>query len=234
MASHENPKKKARILVVDDHPMIRESLARLIDKQKDLVCCGEAGTVSETQTIAMKQKPDLAILDLRLKNADGLELIKSLKAQLPNLKILILSQCEGALYAERALRAGALGYLDKEQAADEVLNAIHTVLKGEIYLTRGLAAVLLHKLVGPKAKLARGDASPLTDRELHVLDLLGTGMSTREIASALSLSFKTVESHRENIKHKLGLDGAAALTRYALEWSRRHASTPPDVPPPEG
>ena len=219
------PEIKTRILVVDDHPMMRASLIHLIEQQDDLICCGEAGSVAETQTVVAKQKPDLAILDLRLKNADGLELIKSLKAQFPELKILVMSQCEGSVYAERALRAGALGYLDKEQAADEVLNAIRTVLGGSVYLTRGLAALLLHHFVGSHSKGPRKDGSPLTDRELHVLELLGSGMSTREIAGALNLSFKTIETHRENIKHKLGLNGAAALMRYASEWARQQSRT---------
>lgn len=226
------PETATRILVVDDHPMIRDGLIRLIGLQSDLICCGEAGSVAETQSIVAKQKPDLAILDLRLKNADGLELIKSLKAQFPELKILVLSQCDGAIYAERALRAGALGYLDKEQAADEVLNAIRTVLAGSVYLTRGLAAMLLHKFVGSHSQGHRSDASPLTDRELHVLELLGSGMSTRAIAVALNLSFKTIETHRENIKHKLGLQGAAALVRYASEWARQQAPANPSSPAP--
>ena len=213
--------------------MMRDGLIRLIELQDDLICCGEAGSVAETQAIMAKQKPDLAILDLRLKNADGLELIKSLKAQFPELKILVLSQYEGAVYAERVLRAGALGYLDKEQAAEEVLNAIHTVLGGSVYLTRGLAAILLRNFVGSPSKGPRKDASPLTDRELHVLELLGSGMSTREIAGALNLSFKTVETHRENIKHKLGLRGAAALTRYASDWARQQAPAKPPPPTPQ-
>jgi DNA-binding NarL/FixJ family response regulator len=232
MANRTVPsEKKTRIVVVDDHPMMRNSLIQLIEQQGDLICCGEAGSVAETQTVVAKQKPDLAILDLRLKNADGLELIKSLKAQFPKLKILVLSQCEGAIYAERALRAGALGYLDKEQAADEVLNAIRTVVAGSVYVTRGLAAMLLQNFVGSPSKLPRRDASPLTDRELHVLELLGSGMSTREIAGALNLSFKTVETHRENIKHKLGLRGASALIRYASDWARQQSPANPTLPP---
>ena len=223
--------KKSRILVVDDHPMMRESLIRLIERQADLMCCGEAGTMTETQTVVAKKKPDLAILDLRLKNADGLELIKSLMSQFPELKILVLSQCDGAIYAGRALRAGALGYLEKEQAADEVLTAIRTVLAGTVYLTRGLAALLLHNFVGTRSKGPSGGANLLTDRELHVVGLLGSGMSTREIATALNLSFKTIETHRENIKHKLGLKGAAALTRYASEWARQKSSGDQASPP---
>jgi DNA-binding NarL/FixJ family response regulator len=217
----------ARILVVDDHPMVREGLVRLISQQADLVCCGEAGTVRETMTAVDSHRPDLVILDLRLKGEDGLELIKSLKSQFPDLRILILSQYEAPLYAERALRAGALGYVVKEEAAAEVLNAVRTVLAGQVYLTRGMAALLLHKFVGPAGKSSQEGVQQLTDRELHVLHLLGAGYSTREIATELKLSFKTVETHRENIKRKLGLQGAAALIHYATNWNRQQGSSLP-------
>ena len=207
--------------------MVRDGLIRLIGQQNDLFCCGEAGTVAETQAAVARHKPDLVILDLRLKGGDGLELIKSLKSQFPDLRILILSQYEAPLYVERALRAGALGYVVKEQAADEVLQAIHTVLGGEVYLTRGMASTLLHKFVGPAPRSTPGTVEPLTDRELHVLELLGSGMSTRQIASELNLSFKTIETHRENIKRKLKLRGASALVHYATEWARQRTSLPP-------
>ena len=220
---------KTHILVVDDHPMMREGLIRLISKQRDLVCCGEAGTAAQAQTAIAKQKPDLVIMDLRLKSGDGLELIKSLKAQFADLRILILSQYDAPLYIERALRAGALGYVIKDQAAEEVMTAIRTVLSGQVYLTRGMAALLLHKFVGTPPKAPSGGVEPLTDRELHVLQLLGAGMSTREIAEELKLSFKTIETHRENIKRKLGLRGAAALMHYATEWAREHIAVTPEA-----
>jgi len=219
---------QARVLIVDDHPMVRDGLIRLISRHGDLVCCGEAGSVSEAMSAAATQKPDLVILDLRLKGGDGLDLIKSLLAQFPNLRILILSQYEAPLYAERALRAGALGYVVKEQAAEEILGAIRTVLAGEVYLTRGMAALLLHKFVGATPKSSgRDGAGQLTDRELHVLHLLGAGLSTREVAGELKLSFKTIETHRENIKRKLGLQSAAALVHYATQWSRQEISVSP-------
>jgi DNA-binding NarL/FixJ family response regulator len=219
--------QKARILVVDDHPMIREGVARLLSQQEDLVCCGEAATAAQTMALVQSGKPDLVILDLRLKGGDGLELIKSLKALYPDLRILILSQYEAPLYAERALRAGALGYLIKEQGAEEVLSAIRTVLSGQVYLTRGTAALLLHKYVGTPNRSSPEGVQQLTDRELHVLGLLGAGLSTREIAAELKLSFKTVETHRENIKRKLGLQGAAALIHYATNWAAQQASLAP-------
>jgi DNA-binding NarL/FixJ family response regulator len=219
----------SRILIVDDHPMVREGLVRLISQHQDLVCCGEAANGRDTVAAVASQRPDLVILDLRLKGEDGLELIKSLRSQFSDLRILILSQYEAPLYAERALRAGACGYLVKEQGAEEVLNAIRTVLGGELYLTRGIAALLLHKIVGANAKTATEHLQQLTDRELHVLNLLGMGLSTREIAAELGVSFKTVETHRENIKHKLGLQGAAALIHYATNWARQEAAIAPSA-----
>lgn len=214
---------KAKILVVDDHPMVRDGLIRLIDQQEDLVCCGEAATVAETHQAVETLKPDLVVLDLRLKGGDGLELIKSLKSGYSHLRILILSQYDAPIYVERAMRAGAMGYLIKEQAAEEVLKAIRTVLSGEVYLSRAMATVLLRKIVAPNPKNSQG-AEPLTDRELHVFQLLGAGLSTREIATELNLSFKTVETHRENIKRKLNIRGASALVHAATEWSRQQVS----------
>jgi DNA-binding NarL/FixJ family response regulator len=205
--------------------MVRDGLIRLISQQTDLACCGEAATGPETHAAVDRLKPDLVILDLRLKQGDGIELIKSLKAQHADLRILILSQHEAPIYVERALRAGALGYVIKEQAADEVLKAIRSVLAGDIYLTRGMAALLLRKLVGPTPPQEAGKQS-LTDRELTVLQLLGTGLSTREIASQLNVSFKTIETHRENIKRKLSIRTAPALVHYATEWAREQVSVP--------
>jgi DNA-binding NarL/FixJ family response regulator len=221
----------ARILLVDDHPMVREGLIRLITQHSDLTCCGEASNSKETVEAVSNLKPDMVILDLRLKGEDGLELIKSLRSQFSDVRILVLSQYEAPLYAERALRAGALGYVIKEQAAEEVLNAIRTVLSGQVYLTRGMAAMLLHKFVGGNKPGATTGIEQLTDRELHVLHLLGIGRSTREIAAELKLSFKTVETHRENIKRKLGLPGATALIHYATNWARQEMSLPPDREP---
>ncbi len=224
---------KARILVVDDHPVVRDGLTRLLSSQADLECCGEASSAAETLKATAKLKPDLLVLDLRLKDGDGLELIKSLKAQWPRLRILVLSQFESKIYVERALRAGALGYVVKEQAAEELLKAMRTVLAGEVYLTRAMAALLLRKFVGA-ASTDRTGLELLTDRELHVLHLLGVGMSTREIAIELNLSFKTVETHRENIKRKLGLTTASELIHYAARWGKEQISLPPEKFQDEG
>ncbi len=210
---------KVRILIADDHPLVRDGLTLLISGQHDLTCCGQASTVAETQIQVARLQPDLIILDLRLKDGDGMELIKILREQHPAVRIMILSQHTGALYVERALRAGAVGYVSKEHAAEELLKAIHAVLAGEIYLERGMAAFLLQRFVGTPAQAAPGGIEQLTDREMHVFQLLGAGRSTREIAADLNRSFKTVESHRENIKRKLQLRGAAELVNRAIEWA---------------
>ena len=202
--------------------MVRDGLIRLIGQQADLVCCGEAATAEETSAAVNELKPDLVVLDLRLKGADGLELIQILKAAHPEIKILMLSQYDAQIYVERAMRAGARGYLIKDQAADEVLQAIRAVLRGEVYLSREMASLLLGALVGD-SKVPNSSVDSLTNRELQVFQLLGAGLSTREIATELKLSFKTIETHRENIKRKLNLRGAAALVHAANKFYNQQA-----------
>jgi DNA-binding NarL/FixJ family response regulator len=210
-----------RILVVDDHPLVRDGLVQLIRRQNGLTCCGEADTVLYAQETALKENPDLVILDLRLDKGDGLELIKTLKSQLPKLRILVLSQLDEVLYAERVLKAGAHGYLMKEEAAKEVVTAIRMVLAGELYVSPKMSGLILRKMIeSPSARPVSGVES-LTDRELQVFQMLGAGKSTRRIATELFLSFKTVETHRENIKAKMGLADATSLIHQATIWYRR-------------
>jgi DNA-binding NarL/FixJ family response regulator len=212
------PASKQRILIADDHPLFREGLIQLINREGDLSCCGQTGTVAATQTAVATLKPDLLVLDLRLKDGDGLELIKSLKARFPDLFVLVLSEHDETLYAERALRAGARGYLMKEEATDEVLNAIRRILQGELYVSRKMSVLALHKLLD-NAPQARGNyLECLSDRELQVFQMLGAGRGTADIATELHVSFKTIESHRENIKHKLGLRNAVDLLCHAVHW----------------
>ncbi len=213
-----NLKGQTRVMVVDDHPLVREGLQAMISRQPDLICCGEADSAAGTQEAIESCKPDLLLLDLRLRSDDGLELVKALIARFPSLRILVISQFDEALYAERALRAGARGYVMKEQVTDEVLNAIRTILAGELYVSPRIAALALHKMIETRPAAPRGGLESLTDRELQVFQLLGAGLSTRHIATKLHLSFKTVETHRENIKHKLGLPDAAELARRAADW----------------
>jgi len=216
---------KASVLVVDDHPLFRHGVTLLIDRQSDLYCCGEADSVASAQAAVATKKPRVVLLDLRLGNEDGVELIKALKARFASLHILVLSQHDEALYAERALRAGANGYIMKEEATDEVLIALRTVLAGQPYVSRKMAALVLHKMLENKPN-QRGDGIVnLSDRELQVFQLIGTGLSARQIATDLHLSSKTIHTHRENIKNKLGLHTAAELVCHASDWIRRDASS---------
>ena len=215
-------KPSSRILVVDDHPVVREGFATVIKRQRDLICCGGVGSVEETYEAVARLRPDLVLLDLWLGGADGLELIKSLKSQFPLLRILVISFCDEAIYAERALRAGARGFVSKEQPPKEILTAIRTVLANELYVSPTIAQVMLHKSAGFRRESRERGGGMMTDRELQILQLLGGGMSTREIGNELGVSFKTVETHRENLKHKLGLRNAVELVCYATEWVQEH------------
>lgn len=219
--SPKKPDANQRILVVDDHPLVRDGLVQLIRRQNGLTCCGEASNVPDAHACALREHPDLVILDLRLDKGDGMELIKMLKSELPGLRILVLSQLDELLYAERVLKAGAHGYLMKEEAAKEVVTAIRMVLAGELYVSPKMSGLILRKMIeSPSVRPVSGVES-LTDRELQVFQMLGAGKSTRQIAVELFLSFKTVETHRENIKAKMGLADAAALIHQATIWYRR-------------
>jgi len=225
---------KASILVVDDHPLFRKGLMLLIDRQPDLRCCGEADSVASARQAIADHKPEVVVLDLRLGNEDGVELIKTLKAQFSPLFILVVSQHDEAIYAERSLRAGASGYVMKEEATEEVLKALRTVMAGDLYVSRKMAAIILRQLFQKPSEPSPGSVGleTLSNREMQIFQLLGAGKSTREIAEQILLSFKTVESHRENIKHKLGARGAAELVRRASEWFQNQ-TRPPGTPPPQ-
>lgn len=217
-------KPKARIFLVDDHPLVRERLAQVIDRETDLVVCGEAQDASSALVAIAKLAPDLAIVDISLKDSHGLELIKDLQAQRPALPILVLSMHDESLYAERVLRAGALGYITKQEATRQVLNAIRQVLSGRIYLSEQMAARMLRKtIVGRKTQVGHPIES-LTDRELEVFQLIGRGYATRKIAEELHLGLKTVESYRARIKEKLALEDGTQLMQQAVQWVHRLGS----------
>jgi DNA-binding NarL/FixJ family response regulator len=220
-------KAKASILVVDDHPLFREGVAQLIKRQSDLAVCGEAGDVTTATRVLETRHPNLVLLDLRFDGSDVFELIKGWKGRYPKLRVLILSAYDEALYAERALRAGAAGYVMKDEPSQETLDAIRAVLSGEMYLSRKMAFSLLHKLIQAKPPARDGQVEGLSDRELQVFRMLGLGMGSRQIGDDLHLSIKTIETYRENIKHKLGLRNAAELVRLAAQWVR--SSVPNEV-----
>src|SRR5437773_2675128 len=215
---------KIQILVVDEHPLFREGAVNLINQQLDMVACGNADAITSVQNALKGCKPDLVLLGLQLGTGDTLEFIKALKAQCPELRILVFSQFEETLFAERALRAGARRYLMKHAPNEELLTAIHEIVRGEIYVSRKIAMLAFQKSLetprenGHQCQCNHASIEILSDREVHVFQLLGSGLGTKQIAEALNLSAKTIESHRENIKRKLGLRGGAELTGRAIAW----------------
>lgn len=214
--SQKQPAKK-RILVVEDHPLVREGIVHLLDQQGDLEACGGIDAMGKVIATVVSTKPDLLLLDMRLTDGDALPHLPSLRKAFPTLRILVLSQFDETLYAERALRAGANGYIMKEQASQEVLSAIRAVLNGKTFLSRTLAIRLAKYFPDVETQRPQVVFDHLSERERNVLELLGVGRSTREIAYDLGLSVKTIETYRENLKAKLGLKGSAELVRYASE-----------------
>jgi len=208
---------KTKIFIVDDHPIVREGLAQLINQEEDLIVTGSAADAKEALQGIAKTKPDLAIVDISLEGTSGIELTKNILAKHPKIFVLIISMYDESLHLERALRAGAKGYLTKQEATDHVVTAIRKVLGGDIYMSDKWRDKLAGKFVsGGTAK----DSSPgmLTDRELEVLQLIGQGYSTQKIADELHVSGKTVESHYANIKDKLDLKNSHELIQYAVKW----------------
>lgn len=215
--------KRCEIFLVDDHPIVRQGLTRLINGEKDLTVCGEAESAEQAMTALETQQPDLAIVDLSLKGLSGLTLIKEIKTRFPQVSILVVSMHGEAFYAERVLRLGAKGYVMKQEAPDTILKAIRLVLRGELYVSEPLAKRLLRTVVAGEPG-DRADESPLqrlSDRELEVFGLIGRGLGTRQIAEQLYLSVKTVESYREHIKDKLQLENATELLQQAIQWTQQ-------------
>ncbi len=211
--------RAARVLIVDDHPAVREGLALRIRGQSDLEVCGEAADVAEALRLVAATRPDVAVIDLTLKSGSGLDLIKRLKARGEPVKVLVWSMYSESLYAERALRAGALGYINKENATDQIIKAIRRVLGGQVYLSEPLAGQLLGRLLHTGAEqVRRSPVAALSDRELEVFHLTGHGLDTAQIAEKMRVSPKTVETYRARIKEKLNLKSGADLLRHALQW----------------
>jgi DNA-binding NarL/FixJ family response regulator len=209
--------KAKRIVIVDDHPLFRKGLEQLIDSTDDgLAVCGEASNAADALSVIRQLKPDLAIVDLSLPGANGIELIKNIRAEFPKLPILVLSMHDESLYALRALRAGAQGYVMKEEALEKVIGAIRGVFAGRPYLSPNMSAKLISSFASGKGESSLTDK--LSDRELEILELIGKGRDVREIARLLHLSPKTVETHRAHIKEKLNLANARQVARYAVQW----------------
>jgi DNA-binding NarL/FixJ family response regulator len=210
--------QRARILIVDDHPLVRSGLKLLIDCEPDLAVCGEAANANEAMRLLESQKPDLLIVDLSLKESSGLELIKRIKARSPEAKMLVSSMFEEALYAERVLSAGALGFVHKQEGMERVIEAIRCVLSGRVWLSSAMSERMLRRMTVSQPTSSQSPVHTLSDRELEVFEQIGRGRATKDIARQLHLSIKTVETHREKIKAKLGLKSAAELNRAAFQW----------------
>ena len=215
--------KAKRIVIVDDHPLFRKGLEQLINSSADgFGICGEAGDAAEGMTVIRQLKPDLVIVDLSLPGANGIELIKNIRAEFQKLPVLVLSMHDESLYALRALRAGAQGYVMKQEALENVVNAIREVLAGRPYLSQEMSAKLITNFASGSNQANPTDK--LSDRELEILELIGKGHDVHEIARALHISAKTVETHRAHIKEKLNLKNARQVTRFAVQWLESQAA----------
>ena len=212
--------EKKRVIIVDDHPLFRDRLSQLINHELDMEVCGESETAEQAIQLIRSLTPDLVIVDITLKGSSGLELIKGIRALSIGIPVLVLSMHDESLYAERALRAGATGYITKNQAADEVLAAIRRVLTGEIYLSDKMTSVFLRSLTTTGAKSMPRPVDRLADRELEVLELIGRGNTTRQIADKLQLGPATVDTYRARIKEKMNLRNATELQHFAIRWVR--------------
>jgi DNA-binding NarL/FixJ family response regulator len=217
---------KRRVFVVDDHPIVRQGLALLINQEPDLVVCGEAEEGEAALGTLTARRPDVVVLDISLPGPDGLELLKIIRATDATLPILVLSMHDESVYAERALRAGANGYIMKQEATDKVLVALRRILAGEVYVSERFAARLLGQMVSRPGQARRTPIASLSDRELEVFQLIGEGHGTRQIAEELHLSVKTVESYQAHIKEKLGLRSARELMQRAIEWRMSDRMSP--------
>lgn len=218
----DRPKGKARVLLVDDHPILRQGLGELINEQQDMAVCGEAASAHAALKEMASSHPDVAIVDISLKEGNGIELIKDVQRRHDEVRILVLSMHDETLYAERALRAGARGYIMKEAASDSILTAIRQVLRGEVYLSDRMVGKLLNSVVGGAVEADGPPVNVLSDRELEVFLLIGQGLGTRQIAEKLHLSVKTIESYRAQIRDKLKLADGNELLQYAIEWGKGH------------
>ena len=202
---------KAKVLIVDDHPIVRQGLVQLLNCEADFMVCAEAATARKAMAAIAETKPDIGVVDITLQGTNGIELIKNIVAQWPDFPVLVLS-------AERALRAGAKGYVMKQEAPEKLTGALRRILNGQIYVSEKLADKMMRKAIDGKALQDTSPVAILSDRELEVLQLIGQGHGTRQIAEDLNLSVKTIESHRAHIKEKLNLKTAPEMVRFAVQW----------------
>jgi DNA-binding NarL/FixJ family response regulator len=217
--SDKTTEDKSKILLVDDHPIVRKGLAELVNHESDLEVCGQAEDAHQAMKAIKEMKPNMAVVDISLKETSGLELIKDIHSQHPNLPVLALSMHDESLYAERALRAGAMGYIMKQEATENVIVAMRRILGGEIYVSDRMAARMVRKFLAGQTETTTSAVECLSDRELEVFHLIGRGYGTRQISERLHLSVKTIETYRAHIKDKLNLTDAAELLQHAIQWA---------------
>ena len=211
-------RKQTKVVIVDDHPIVRQGLEQLISHEADLVVCGQAESANEAMQVIKATGPDVVIVDIVLKDSSGLDLIKDVKSQYPDTLVLAMSMYDELLYGERALRAGARGYIMKAAATELVITAIRKVRSGDIFVSERVAAKMMSKFVGGEPVAGASAIDALSDRELEVFTLIGQGFGTRQVAEQLYLSVKTIETHRAHIKEKLHLKDSSEMRRHAIQW----------------
>jgi DNA-binding NarL/FixJ family response regulator len=209
---------KKRIFLVDDHPIVRDGLITLIEQEQDLKVCGESDEAAQAFKSISELKPDVVIVDIGLKCSDGIELTRNIKARYPRMPVVVLSIHDESVYAERALRAGASGYLMKEAASNDIITAIRTVLSGEIYVSGQMTKKLLGNAFQRKSDIGADPVAKLSEREFEIFRLIGSGYKVSQIADQMHLSVKTIETYRARIKEKLNITDASKLLRYAIKW----------------
>ena len=210
--------KKRQVFVVDDHPIVRNGLTQLLNREADLSVCGEAGEAQNALGVIVEARPDVLILDISLNGPDGLDLLKEIREFMPDLPVLVLSMHDESIYAERALRAGANGYIMKHEASEKVLLAVRRILNREVYVSDQVSETMLRQYVGRSSDVTHSPIEDLTDRELEVFRMIGEGHGTREIAEKLHLSVKTVETYQAHIKEKMSFRSARQLVQHAIQW----------------
>lgn len=216
---HNRPDERIRVLIVDDHPLVRESLARMIQREPDLMVCGEAEERLQAMQVVARTRPHLALIDLTLKNSSGMELVKDICSRYPKIKILVLSMHDETVVAERVVRAGARGYITKEEPPAKILEAVRQVLRGEIYWSERAVKCIVSRIAPSSSSGNFAPANVLTDREMQVFELIGMGQSTRQIAASLQIGVSTVETYRNRIRKKLRLKNGAELLQCAISSS---------------
>ena len=210
---------KAKIFIVDDHPLVREWLGNLIEKNSDLTVCGEAEDAPTALKAIADMQPDLAIIDLSLGSSSGIDLIRSIRSSFPDVAMIVLSMHDERVYAERAIRAGARGYVMKRESTKKIIDAIHEVLKGNLYLSKNMTELLVEKFISSDPEQVGLPLAQLSDRELEVFKLIGQGYEINEIAKTLNVNHKTIHTYATRIREKLKLDSSAELLREALRWA---------------